>query len=72
MVWEIQLKSDFLYAFVRSAELHLDFLDAAGINQFFRRMSGKVLHDGRQIAGSDVHLVSIKLYYAVGIAVFEH
>ena len=46
LVGEVQLERDFLHTFVGGAKLHLDFLDAAGVDMFFRRMSGQVLYDG--------------------------
>ena len=72
LVGEVQLKSDFLHTFVRSAELHLDFLDATYIDKFFGRMSGQVLYDRRQVASGDAHLVGIKLHLAVCIAMLEY
>lgn len=38
LVGKVQLGSNFLHAFVRGAEQHLDFLNAAGVYHFLGRV----------------------------------
>ena len=71
LVGEPQFEGDFLHRFMGRAEQHLDFLDAAGVNEFFGRMSRQVLDDGGEVARGDAELVGIELHFAMGAAMLE-
>ena len=71
-VGEVKAESNFLHAVARGAELHLDFLDAAGINDILGRIPCQTFHYGRKIARGDRKAVGIELHLTSIATVLEN
>ena len=72
LVGEVKAESNFLHAVARGAELHLDFLDAAAVDDSLGRNTREAFHHKREVACGDRKAVGIELHLAPGAAVLEN
>ena len=72
LVGEVEAEGYLLHTVASSAELHLDFLYAVGINDILGRIPCQTFHYGRKIARGDRKAVGIELHLTSGAAVLEN
>lgn len=72
LVGEVEAEGYLLHTVASSAELHLDFLYAAGINDILGRIPCQTFHYGRKIARGDRKAVGIELHLTSIATVLEN
>ena len=72
LIGEVKAESNLLHAVAGGAEQHLDFLDAAAVDDVLGRDARQAFHHGREVARGDRKAVGIELHLASGAAVLEN